>query len=698
MAREDMKPLDEIADRMLDRLAEVAIDKVWARAGEVILDPVSITKVSQHFSSKKALAKAIGERDPLLRAVALPLLAGVDKKAAAALFAELIELDLAAPEAAPLAHGVGQVWSSLASTVPIEKLVRLAKAGHVNANVLPAKAWDLVSPGEVAAMLAQKRVVVARLPKHIQRSLPVDVLAGLWLDGTLSADALPDEARRRMPLGRVVDAWRLGPKAQGLAAVVKKHEELQTPTALTAFLEQLVRCVPEVPREAGRDAEKVLYPYELEVFEAILEMLGKAKHRPASSAIRELLAIGDERLLAPAIETLRRIGTDVAAKAGLALLERAARGQMTLGRVSAPALVRSVLERDPAHGASVLAAFFAAEALGSAAGAQTAGAILGVRARAFRLGTPLEPLFEKDPGWLDLGVRLLGVPGLDARAFLASFDHAQVVAAMARAGWKPTRTPAPMTVLPPAHPRWLERYKNGEHEAVWSEIRAMGPAAGERAVAGQAQKVAHAMMARVRKNLERIVAVLVDRRYPFAAKAKDVLSPPGPKTEKVLADLERALGAPLPVALRAFYEVVGSVSLAADADAVLDERALPFEGFGALDPLVVVPPKASLDELRSAQKAEARYPAPLRASVDWIYLGQDPRFKAEPRVNHDDHPYVLVVGQGADGLLTQGPQELWFVDYLRRSLSSGGFFALAASARKATRGPRELLSMGFLPS
>ena len=111
----------------------------------------------------------------------------------------------------------------------------------------------------------------------------------------------------------------------------------------------------------------------------------------------------------------------------------------------------------------------------------------------------------------------------------------------------------------PSAPTYLERYLAGEHEAVWAELAALGPAVREEPVLADARAVARETMTRVRANLERIVARLGEMGYRFADPDRALEAPDAAVVAR-LDRLEAALG-PVPIALRAFYETVGSVNL-----------------------------------------------------------------------------------------------------------------------------------------
>jgi len=106
---------------------------------------------------------------------------------------------------------------------------------------------------------------------------------------------------------------------------------------------------------------------------------------------------------------------------------------------------------------------------------------------------------------------------------------------------------------------YLDRYVRGEHERVWAELVALGERVREPAVYADAVAVARETMHRARANVERIVERLRGMNFNFAYPDR-VFVPPAPGAADVLENLDRRIG-PLPIGLRAFYEIVGSVSL-----------------------------------------------------------------------------------------------------------------------------------------
>lgn len=152
---------------------------------------------------------------------------------------------------------------------------------------------------------------------------------------------------------------------------------------------------------------------------------------------------------------------------------------------------------------------------------------------------------------------------------------------------------------------YLDRYLAGDHEAVWAELRGLGPAVDEEPVRADADAVARETMGRVRSNVELIAARLreVGYRFGFAWRPEStalgntdpVVGTPHHDLSRTLAKLE-GHNVHLPLSLRAFYEVVGSVNLVGIyippeelADVGEDEHWTKYFGAqeGAPDPLYV---------------------------------------------------------------------------------------------------------------
>ena len=105
----------------------------------------------------------------------------------------------------------------------------------------------------------------------------------------------------------------------------------------------------------------------------------------------------------------------------------------------------------------------------------------------------------------------------------------------------------------------LRRYRNGELEAVWRDMVALGPAIRKEPYKGAAWAVAQETMRRAKYNIEMLVERLKQLDYRFLHEEL-VYSPCTKEEHKVLTDAERN-GLVIPLSSRAFLEEVGNVDL-----------------------------------------------------------------------------------------------------------------------------------------
>jgi len=139
----------------------------------------------------------------------------------------------------------------------------------------------------------------------------------------------------------------------------------------------------------------------------------------------------------------------------------------------------------------------------------------------------------------------------------------------------------------------LQRYLSGEREAVWADLVALGPRVREPDLFPQALEVARETMRRVRVNIEKVRAALSRAGYEFEF-LKNVYVPPAADIQTRIAEVEARRG-PLPLSLRAFYEVVGSVDFRQSKRQLVPHSkrkgmsTTPLQQLGEYDPLLVFP-------------------------------------------------------------------------------------------------------------
>jgi hypothetical protein len=701
---------EQAAPNPVALILEEAIDAVLRRGTDAVYDAAKRAKVVRLLPKRPPDA---AELRASVSRVVFPMLVTLDPKEAVAFALRVLEevrlVERRKTYEAIAAHPADLVFQAAAksclrtwSELPAEPRYRWPSVPLVERYATPGALVDALGAGLGQANLRHvydpllaavreeaKRVAAQAGTRPAKRGAPSRAPA---IDEQLSAlDSAArwvlDQALAEVPLAALPD---------GVLGDTQKKELVRRPELAT----------PELRTRALLDAVGPLrstHPNAVDgvAVEACLWLIDRAGEDRSTAAIpvlRHLWESRDERFTAAAARALDRIGTPEARASLAAVLDLARRGEVELGHHEALLAIGAAISADPSTSATRLAPFFATESLATPSGRRVADQLLGIRPHDVMQGRRPEPLFEKDQGWLDLGARLLGDRRVNAREFLGTFDAGAVGAALERAGWKPPAPRARVTKPVPANPRWLERYRAGEHEAVWREIRELEDSVREPAARKEAQAVAAEMMGRARENIERIIATLQAKKYPFDAKsAKRALVPPDAKSAKAIAAMEKLLGGPLPIALRAFYEAIGGVTLMEAASAGKADDPSIFAGYGELDPLVVAPPATALEALQEEAKENERFPPVLRAALTNIYLGYGALAKADRSIEDDD-PYTLrITGEGADGTVLQRGMELPFVDYLRRCLQAGGFLRLPDQPADATRRQRKLLTDGFVP-
>jgi hypothetical protein len=212
------------------------------------------------------------------------------------------------------------------------------------------------------------------------------------------------------------------------------------------------------------------------------------------------------------------------------------------------------------------------------------------------------------------------------------------------------------------------RYQAGEHIAVWRELTALGASVRAPAVIDDAWAVAEATMARVATNIDRIIERLAERSYNFDV-YPDGTTPPatlpahGRPNTALLADvveLEQRVG-PIPLSLRAFWQVVGTVSLIGRAPDGWPDYS---------DPLFVSPPDYGLFEVRERE---------MGADSEVTFMcGLAPDVLHKDNISGGAEYAIALPNPGADAIFEEEWRGIGFVPYLRVAiLEWGGFPGLS---------------------
>ncbi len=201
---------------------------------------------------------------------------------------------------------------------------------------------------------------------------------------------------------------------------------------------------------------------------------------------------------------------------------------------------------------------------------------------------------------------------------------------------------------------FLERYCNGECEQVWEELHARGEQIRKEPLLSDTLAVARETMQRVRSNIEMLSVRLVDLGYQF--KNPDaIIIPPAESTRLQI-----------PLSLRAWYEIVGSVDFTGTHPTypeIFDLAPLP-------DPLVINSVEYPLRECRRWRERYNRND-PFWDKLLSLPIAPDEYQKAD--IETDMAYEIIVPNSSADALLLNSWHRTTFVGYLRISLRWGGF-------------------------
>ena len=368
---------------------------------------------------------------------------------------------------------------------------------------------------------------------------------------------------------------------------------------------------------------------------------------------------------------LRTIGTPEARRALLDLIEDSDHLSVYLG-------VAAAFDEDPATAFDHLVHYFEPGRFAQPGGAVIPNAVLATFApKSFVAGRDGEltpqwadsraPFWlRQDPRWVKLCVDLRHDKqlGHTARKVL-KYAEADLVGpaleeAQAREG--------PRVVRPATRAAGdlLTRYLRGEHGPVWNELRSHEALGGD--LLEEARAVANETMKRVARGAD----VLAERlaALGWVPLYGELRTSPRTEDREVMRRIEETTGAPLPVSLRAFWEIVGGINLVWDyergeaPDLGVD---LPMDD---MDPLSVDAPEEvthcfeEWEERRSGIDPELAGPFNLDLAPDYLHK-TNTSGGAPYRI---ELPYF-----GADPVFANEEHELPFVDYLRLCFRWAGF-------------------------
>jgi len=213
----------------------------------------------------------------------------------------------------------------------------------------------------------------------------------------------------------------------------------------------------------------------------------------------------------------------------------------------------------------------------------------------------------------------------------------------------------------------LSRYQNGEHEAVWRDLMALGPEVRKEPYKQAAWAVAQETMRRAAHNVKLLLEKLKQLDYQFNG-GEWVYVPCTKEERKLLAACDRK-HLWIPISLRAFREEVGRVDLVGSHATLspMDDKGEPL----LTDALEVQDCELTLDgilEEWSETSPEEREP------MAWEICA-DAQGKADILVDVqvEDCYTVQLPNAAADAVLEGEAHKIAFVEYLRLSFQWGGF-------------------------
>jgi hypothetical protein len=211
---------------------------------------------------------------------------------------------------------------------------------------------------------------------------------------------------------------------------------------------------------------------------------------------------------------------------------------------------------------------------------------------------------------------------------------------------------------------FLDRYRAGERAQVWRELMALGAQVREPSLFPDAYAVAIETMTIARQNVEILVERLAKAGYRFNCR-ESVHVPPTENTPREIEEVDTRLG-PLPLSLRAFYEVVGSVDFVQSWKQLIHyhkkerESATEIEILGEEDPLVVAPLSLIGDE------------KPKRGGRVYFCFAPDEVHKANYSGGENYHVWIPDPRSDFE-IVGMYEIEETFVEYLRATFAYGGF-------------------------
>lgn len=211
----------------------------------------------------------------------------------------------------------------------------------------------------------------------------------------------------------------------------------------------------------------------------------------------------------------------------------------------------------------------------------------------------------------------------------------------------------------------IQRYRAGEREQVWNELLTLGDKVREEPYLTESLEVARETMYRAKENVQVLRDRLTEIGYRFAYPS-EVFVLPGPETAARIAFLEKRVGS-LPIALRVWYEIVGSVNFMG-THPHWDPKVYA-------DPLVVDPIEFALEEYGEWRESVKEYGEEETGPYN-VPIAPDEYHKTDIRGAPQRAMSVysiMMPSKAVDAVVGEEPHHTTFVNYLRTCFRWGGF-------------------------
>lgn len=213
------------------------------------------------------------------------------------------------------------------------------------------------------------------------------------------------------------------------------------------------------------------------------------------------------------------------------------------------------------------------------------------------------------------------------------------------------------------------RYLQGEYQQVWRALLFHGQGIAQSPISPDAVVIAYQTMERIKHNIASIIDALHTLDYHFHT--TEIWNLPPSDTQQLLDYITQSVG-PLPLSVRMWYEVIGSVCLlgthphlAFQVSSPLQSGQRPFLS----DPLTIYPLSLLVRDLDEWSGGD-------RLDDETYFLALAP--DADHKANLSGAEYgIIIPNDVADAPLLGTPYNATFIEYLRRAISYGGFPGLS---------------------